>query len=180
MGTLRQLVEDGLESLGTIELGGTLVVGDPTTLAGPSATGGWAGIAVRPGTWHVLARPWFRDRDLLDEVVLAHASAIPSFYEQYDDAQPVAALLLPIGRVCVLDGVLRTDLDVIRQLAEPDREALPFVLDRALVLSGIEQNPAHVIAPRSSEALLVVIGLGRAPGAIAVTESFARDRDPDE
>jgi hypothetical protein len=177
MATMRQLAEDGLEPLGTIELGTTLAVGDPTTLPGTVGTGDWYGTGVRPGTWHVLGRPYAQDPDLLGEIVLVHEAGLRSFYDLYDDATEAAALLLPTGRVGVLDGTLRADLELLKSLVEP--EELPWVLDRGLVARGVAQHPACVVHPRG-DVLLVAIGLDRAPSARATTQPFTSADDADE
>jgi hypothetical protein len=181
MATLRQLAEDGLETLGTIELGTTIAMGDPTSLPGTVGTGDWYGVGVRPGTWHVFGRPYDRDPDLLGEIVLVHADGVRAFYDLYDEAAEAAAFLLPTGRLGVLDGLLRTDLEVLKSLVEPDE--LPWVLDRGLVARGIAQHPAYVYHPRG-DVLLVAIGLDRAPQDRATTQPFSsadteRENEPD-
>lgn len=169
MATTRQLAEDGLEPLGTIELGTTLAVGDPAALPSTVGTGDWYGTGVRPGTWHVFGRAHWADPDLLRELVLVHPDGLRAFYDLYDDAVEAGALLLPSGRVAVLDGALRTDLALLKSLVEP--EELPWVLDRGLVARGIAQHPAYVFHPRG-EVLLVAIGLDRAPSSRATTQPF--------
>lgn len=170
MATMRQLAEDGLETLGTIELGTTLAMGDPTTLRGAVGTGDWYGVGVRPGTWHVFGRPYAADPDLLGEIVLVHDEGLRSFYDLYDDASEAAAFLLPTGRIGILDGALRTDLEVLGSLVEP--EELPWVLDRGLVARGIAQHPASVFHPQG-DVLLVSIGLDRAPRDRASTHPYS-------
>lgn len=175
MATLRQLADDGLESLGTVTFGPTLAVGDPTALAAAAGSGDWHGTGVRPGTWHVLGRPWARDRDRLEEIVLVHEQGLARFYDLYDEAGPAAAFVLPSGRVAALDGRLRTDPALLGALLEPDE--LPWILDGGLVASGLEQHPAHVAHTRG-DVLLVSIGLDRAPSAGASTDPHASS-DPE-
>lgn len=179
MRTLRNLAEDGLESLGTIELGTTVVAGDPAALVTPVGSGEWYGAAVRPGTWHLFGRPWSRDRDLLEEIVLVHQDGIPSFYDLYDEAWETAALQLPRGRLVVLDGALRTNADVLRSVLEV--EELPWVLDRGVVVSGLGELPAQVIAPRTSEVMLLSFGLANVPRVVPeqgmVKDSTGREDD---
>lgn len=178
MRTLRHLEEDGLESLGTIQLGTTVVAGDPGALVTAVGSGAWYGAAVRPGTWHLFGRPWSRDRDLLEEVIVVHADGLASFYDLYDEAQQAATLDLPRGRLVILDGGLRTDADVLKSMV--DVEELPWVLDRGCVIAGLEDCPAQVIAPRTSEVLLLSFGLGNVPRAVAPEEGLTRDgRDED-
>lgn len=172
MRTLRNLAEDGLESLGTIQLGTTVVAGDPVALVTPVGSGSWYGAAIRPGTWHLFGRPWSRDRDLLEELILVHASGLDSFYDLYDEAQEAATLELPRGRLVVLDGGLRTDADVLKSTIEV--EELPWVLDRGVVVGGLEEWPATVIVPRTSEVLLLSFGLGNAP-RVAQEDPMTKD-----
>ena len=179
MRTLRNLAEDGLESLGTIALGTTIVAGDPASLVTPVGRGEWYGAAVRPGTWHLFGRPWSRDRDLLEELILVHEAGIPSFYDLYDEAQEAAALMLPRGRLVVLDGGLRTNAEILKSVLEV--EELPWVLDRGVVVSSLGELPAQVIAPRTSEVMLLSFGLAHVPNGIPeqgmTKDSTAREDD---
>jgi hypothetical protein len=174
MRTLRHLQEDGLEPLGTIQLGTTIVAGDPSALVAPVGSGSWYGAAIRPGTWHLFGRPWVRDPDLLEELILVHESGIPSFYDLYDEAQQSATLDLPYRRLVVLDGGLRTDADLLKSVVEVDVEALPWVLDRGVAIGGLEEFPAQVIVPRTSEVRLLSFGLGNAPRVLP-EEGMTRD-----
>lgn len=182
MATLRQLVADGLEDLGTVELGGTIVAGDPRELVGALGGGGWWGAAVRPGAWRVLGRPWRQDPDQLEEVVLIHDQLVERFYDLYDAAEHQAALLLPTARLVVVAGARRTDAELLEAAATADLEGLPWLVEQGLVLAGIAQNPAQIAAPRgaSAELTLVSIGLTRAPDARAETVPFVQDRSDDD
>lgn len=174
---LRHLEEDGLEHLGTIRLGTTLVLGDPEQLPLPPGTGSWHGSAVQPGAWVLLGRAWPDDPDLLEELVLVREEDLDRFYELYDEAADTAAYLLPTARVAILDGALRADPAVLREVGEADAEALPWVLDRGCVAAGIAQNPARVFQPPGSAAVLVSVTLGPSPGAHATTHTFTMDRE---
>jgi hypothetical protein len=182
MAKLRQLVADGYEDLGTVALGGTIVGGDPSLLAGALGTGGWWGAAVRPGRWQLLGKPWARDPDLLEEVVLVHDELVDRFYDLYDMAEHQAALLLPTARIAVLAGALRTDADTLQSAATAEAEGLPWLLDQGCVIGGIGQNPAQIAAPRgaSAELVMVSVGLTRAPEVRAETVPFVQDRSEDE
>jgi hypothetical protein len=183
----RELVRDGLEDLGTITLGTTLVAGDPAELAvaGPvptSGVAGWHGVAVKPGAWRLFGRPT-DDGEALTEVIFVHEQALPAFWDLYDDAAPVAAFLLPTGRVLVVDGARRSDASLLQAAAEPDD--LPWLLDDGIVLQGLDQHPAHVWTPQSRPgggpvASLVAVALDAAPAARATTSPFtSSDRDGD-
>jgi hypothetical protein len=182
MATLRQLVGDGFEDLGTVALGGTIVAGDPTLLPGALGAGGWWGAAVRPGKWQLLGRPWGPDADLLEEVVLVHVDLLERFYDLYDAAEHQAALLLPTARIAVLAGALRNDGDTLHAAATAEADGLPWLLDQGCVLGGIAQNPAQIAAPRgpSAELTMVTVGLGRAPQVRAETVPFVQDHADDE
>ena len=149
MRTLRNLAEDGLESLGTIQLGHhgrrrrsggarhsgreRIVVrrGDPSGDLAP----------VRPSVV-----PRSRSAGGADPRFTRPAST--SFYDLYDEAQEAATLELPRGRLVVLDGGLRTDADVLKSTIEV--EELPWVLDRGVVVGGLEEWPATVIVPQDA------------------------------
>ena len=178
MRTLRRLREDGLEDLGTIELSTTVVIGDPSALVTTPGSGQWFGAGVRPGTWRLLGRPWWKDEDLLEELVLVHESALDGFYALYDEAVPLATVPLPRHRLVVLDGPLRTDTDALRAMVEP--EELPWVADRGCVVAGIEEFPGQIIGPRAPETLLISIGLSRPPAQQVPAEPFGRDREREE
>ncbi len=174
---LRHLVDDGFEHLGTVRIGTTLVVGDPGQLPLPPGSGAWHGAAVTPGAWELLGRPYEDDPDQLDELVLVHQDEIGRFYELYDEAGDVAAYLLPTARVAVLDGALRADPNLLREAAEADTDALPWVLDRGFVAAGVAQNPVRVYQPPGSSVALVSLALGPAPGVHATTHGFTMDKE---
>jgi hypothetical protein len=182
MATLRQLVADGFEDLGTVALGGTLVAGDPTLLPGALGAGGWWGAAIRPGTWQLLGRAWAPDPDLLEEVVLVHSELLERFYDLYDAAEHQAEVVLPTGRVALLAGVLRTDADTLQAMATAEADGLPWLVDQGCVVGGISQNPAQIAAPRgaSAELAMVTVGLARAPAPRAETVPFVQDRSDQE
>ena len=175
---LRHLEEDGLEHLGTVRLGTTLVLGDPEQLPLPPGTGAWHGAAVKPGAWVLLGRPWAGDPDLLEEIVLVREDDLPRFYELYDEATDTVALLLPTARVAILDGALRIDPAVLRDVGEADADALPWVLDRGCVAAAIGQNPVRIFQPPGPSVTLLSLNLGPSPGAHATTHGFTMDKDP--
>jgi hypothetical protein len=173
----RELLRDGLEDLGTITSGGTLVVGDPAELLAPPGSQRWHGAAVKPGRWRMFGRPT-ADALAFSELVLVHEDAVASFWDLYDDAAPAAAFLLPTARVLVVDGVRRTDAALLQSAAEPDD--LPWVLDDGVVLAGLEQHPAHVWLPKGPVTLLVTIALDAAPSHRVPTQPYTSSDRPDE
>ncbi|MCB9687378.1 MAG: hypothetical protein H6738_13750 [Alphaproteobacteria bacterium] len=161
-----------------MSLGSTLVVGDPSELLAAPGTGRWHGTAVKPGTWHVLARPG-DDPDQLVEIILVHEDGLRPFWDLYDLCAPAAAMLLPTARVIVVDGRSRTDAELLRAAAEPDD--LPWMLDHGLVAFGIAQHPAHVWQPRdATEALLVAVALDRAPSHAVPTDPHQSQGGPSD
>ena len=156
---LRELLADGLEDLGEIELGGLISVGDPVTFLGPAPSREQA--RVRPGTWRVLGRPWEEDPTLLGELILVHTTAIGGFYDLYDVLQVGGDVAVDSGRVAVLDQALAGDEAVLRSLYEP--EELPWILDRGLVAEAIPGGPAVLLRPAAEPATLIAIALGPKP-----------------
>ncbi|MEQ1568326.1 MAG: hypothetical protein ABMA64_21990 [Myxococcota bacterium] len=176
MRILRQLADDGLEDLGVIELGGTVVLGCPSLLLAPAGAGQWYGSGVRAGRWHLLGRPWSVDRDLLEEVILAHESALGNFYTAYDEATRAASLALPRHRLVIVDGTARTDTATLRSMVEVDDEALPWVTDRGAVFAGIGEHGVQVIAARTRETLLIAASFGPPPPEIPAADPFTHDQ----
>lgn len=174
---LKELNADGLEILGRVRLGSTAVVGDPLVLLQPPGTGAWHGLPIKPGAWHLLGRPWEDDDALLDELVAVHEDALSLFWDLYDDAEAAAGFPLGSGRVALLDGEARTDADLLRELMEPDLEALPWVHDRGLVAAAIPGGAARVYQGRGPEVLLLSVALSPAPRERATNESHVQDRD---
>jgi hypothetical protein len=179
MRILRQLAEDGLEQLGTLTLPSTVAIGDPGAFVGPVGGGRWFGGGVLAGTWWMFGRPWSEDADYLEEVVLVHEAALPSFYAAYDELGPVATLPLEHARLAILAGGLHKDVKVLKSLAEP--EELPWVLDEGgLVVAGIGEFPAQVAATRGSPIAMFSVGLSRPPEQSVPTAPFTADQDDDE
>lgn len=167
---LRKLIDDGLEELGTFQLDGRVVAGDPTALAGSTA---WSS-PVHRGTWRALGHPWARDPDQLDEVVLVHDDAIASFYDLYDAAVHAATLTLPTGRLAVVDASKRLDTELLRSIASA--EAFPWVLDLGVALGALDGLPAQIAAPKAAEVRMILVGLGPAPDPrIATSPSLVED-----
>lgn len=165
----RELLRDGLEDLGAVALGPTLVAGDPAELLAPPGSGRWHGVAVRPGRWRMFGRPT-PSGESLTEIVLVHEEALPAFWDLYDEAGPVGAFLLPTARVLVVDGARRTDAALLQSAAEPDD--LPWLLDDGAVFAGLDQHPAHVWAPKGAIVPLVAIALDAAPAERATTQPY--------
>lgn len=170
---LRELVADGLEDLGEIELGGVIAVGDPVTFLGPAPAREQA--RVRPGTWRVLGRPWEDAPELLGELILVHADAIRSFYDLYDALQAGDGVPVDSGRVAALDAKLAGDDVVLKSLYEP--EELPWILDRGLVAAAVPGGPAVLLRPASEPAALLSIALGPKPAHSAPSLPDVVDSD---
>jgi hypothetical protein len=176
--TLRSLTDDGWEQLGEIELGGTVVAGDPVSLLSPISSRTWYGAAVRPGRWHVLARPLPRDRDQLEEIALVHHDQLRSFYDLYDDATHTGSFELPRRRLVVLDGNLRVNEVLLKEALTV--EELPWVLDRGLVTAAIAEHPVQIIVPSGAQPGLIVFGLGPAPAQSAPTHPFSHEEKDED
>ena len=160
---LRELVADGLEDLGEIELGGQVSIGDPVTFLGPAPSREQA--RVRPGTWRVFGRPWEADPTLLGELILVHATAIGAFYDLYDALEHGGEMQVDSGRIAVLDAAIAGDDGVLRSLYEP--EELPWILDRGLVAEAVPGGPAVLLRPGSEPATLIAVALGPKPAFLA-------------
>jgi hypothetical protein len=174
----RELVRDGLEDLGTIAVGATVVAGDPAELLSVPGAGTWHGTATKPGRWRMFGRPT-DDGLAYTELVLVHEDAVPAFWDLYDDAAPVASFLLPTARVLVVDGARRTDAALLQAAAEPDD--LPWILDDGIVLAGLAQHPAQVWAPRAPVVSLLAVSLDAAPAQQVPTQPFtSSDRSDDD
>ena len=178
MATLRSLTDDGWEQLGELTLGGTLVVGDPVSLTAPPSARCWVSATARPGIWSVFARPWRRDPDQLEEIVIVYRDALKGFYELYDEAVHLGSVDLPRRRLVVLDGMLRSDHALLEALSTV--EEMPWMLERGLVTGAIGENPAQIAAPRAPQAALFTFGLGPAPAQGVNTTPFSHDASGDE
>jgi hypothetical protein len=176
--TMRGLTEDGWEQLGEIELGGTLVAGDPVSLLSPISSRTWYGAAVRPGRWHVLGRPWRKDRDQLEEISLVHHDHLRGFYDLYDEAAHTGSFELPRRRLVVLDGNLRVNEAILKEALTV--EELQWVLDRGLVTAAIAEHPVQIIVPGGAQPGLIIFGLGPPPVQSAPTDPYSHEeRDED-
>jgi hypothetical protein len=153
---LRDLVADGLEYLGEIELGGLVSVGDPATFLGDSPDR--VQIRVRPGKWFVLGRAWEENPDLLEEVLVVHEAALGQFYDLYDAAIPGGEADVLSGRVVALDGAIAGDAGVLKDAFEP--EELPWIRDRGWVVFAVPGGPARVIRPVSDPVELLAVAMG--------------------
>lgn len=179
MKIVRQLAEDGLEGLGTLHLPAAVAIGDPAAFGAPSGSGRWFGATVMAGPWWMFGRASEADPDVLEEVVLVHETALPSFYTVYDEIVTVATIPVERGRVAVLAGGLHKDAAVLRGLVEPD--ALPWVYeDRGVVVEALGEWPVTIAASRGSPLVLIAVGLGRPPDHLVPTQPFsAEDGDDD-
>jgi hypothetical protein len=176
--TLRSLADDGWEQLGEIELGGTVVAGDPVSLLSPISSRTWYGAAVRPGRWYVLARPLPRDPDQLEEIAIVHQEQLRSFYDLYDEASHAGSFDLPRRRLVVLDGNLRVNEAVLKDALTV--EELPWMLDRGLVTAAIGEHPVQIIMPRGAQPGLLIFGLGPAPAQGVPTDPFSHEEKDED
>ncbi len=158
MQELRKLAEDGLETLGDLDLGTRVVVGDPGRFASET---GVVRLAVAPGRWTLLGRAWERDPDELSELVLVHDSAVSDFYALYDGLVSAGEADLPGGRVAVLDARMAGDLDLVKSLYEPDE--LPWVLASGAVAGEGPGGPARVYRSATEPIGMILIALGPPP-----------------
>lgn len=160
---LRQLREDGFELLGELELGGAVVVGDPSRIGQTPANGAYHAAASERGRWLLLGRPDEEDPDTLIEVVLAHESVVTQFWAVYDEAGLAAEFPAPTGRLLVVEAT-RKDSASLRQSAyEPDEEGLPWLLDHAVVLAADAAHPVRVFQPAGDKVSLLALNFGEAP-----------------
>jgi hypothetical protein len=178
MKALRALAADGFELLGEVTLGGTVVVGDPTRFLAAPEAGAWFGGPVLAGRWFVVGRPFEADPDRFDELVLVHELGVERFWALYDAAIEVATCPVDHGQVLVVDGGARLDHGLLREVAEVDTDALPWVLDRGVLVASVGHHPAVVRVPRAREILLVSVGLGPVPDHVVPVDPFAMDSDP--
>lgn len=164
---IRELADDGLEHLGTIELGAALVVGDPVRIGQTPADGAYHAGACVPGRWVLLGRAAEGDPDTLSEVVACHEDALASFWEHYDDADLVAALPVDTARVMVIEAVRKDDAPLRQEACEIDSEGLPWILDRAAVLAAEPGQPVRVFQPPGERITLLSITFGPAPRVLS-------------
>ncbi|MEL6346745.1 MAG: hypothetical protein AAFV53_26765 [Myxococcota bacterium] len=154
---LDDLVADGLEALGTITIGDRLSIIDPLIgLEGPTA-----GVVLpcAPGAWSVLGRAWAADRDMLEEVIAVHHSALPSFYSRYDEAQPRSVLLVKRQRLAMVDGPRARDVTLRAQMLHEDADALPWILDDGILFETIGEQPAQLLLTDDDEHVLISLVL---------------------
>lgn len=178
---LHALAADGFEYLGTFDLGGAVVVGDPTLLSRMPANGAYHAAPTQRGTWHVLGRPDDADADVLAEVVFVAEEALPEFWDLYDRADFSEEIPDPSGRLLVLDAVRKDDAAVRQSAFEPEEDGLPWLLDRGVVLRGDPLHPVRVFGatagatsdsgPRPDKLALLALNFGRAP-AVRVGRSL--------
>lgn len=167
-----KIEREGLETLGSLRLGGVVVVGDPLVIGRNPSNGAYHAARTAAGTWQVFGRPQDSDPDRLVEVVLVASSAGSRFWELYDDAVVAAVLPTHAARIAVVDGPKKDDLELCRSLYEPDHDALPWLREDALVLAG---DPAHEVVVRSAgePAVFLSVAFGPVPimpSAAPITE----------
>ena len=147
MPTMDDLHVDGLELLGELTLGVQTRVGDAGALLG----GGGESMATRPGAWTLVCRPLEEDPDLLEEVVAFHTPALPRFYERYDGAVRAAALPISSGRYVIAGA---SDLIArLEEMIEVEADALPWVMDDAVVVAGVRAEQASLLVPPGGDAV---------------------------
>lgn len=166
-GLARQMADEGLEAIGTIEVSGVLVVGDPAVIGRNPANGAYHALRTRQGTWHLFLRPEADDADTIAEIVAIHEEALPKFFEIYDDAAPVLEIAAPSGRICLLDGPLKDDLELRGALLEPDLDALPWVTDRGVVVASQTGHPARIFHGSETPIEHVSVAFGPVPWQVA-------------
>ncbi len=149
---MEQLAEDGLQFIGAVECGNSLVVGDPARIGTASFR-----TTIEPGEWRLFLR--MDEKDLPAELVACHVSILPEFYDRYDTAGVVCEFLVDSGRLALLDGPLADDVGVLREMFEPDD--LPWVLDRAVVAEA--RSPARVYVDGGAPLRMLSVAFGPAP-----------------
>lgn len=160
---LSELEADGFELLGEIEIGGAVVIGDPSRIGQTPADGAYHAAASMRGRWLLLGRAEENDPDALAEVVLAHETVVQQFWSAYDEAGLVAEFPAPTGRLLVTEAS-RKDNPSLRQSAyEPDDEGLPWLLERAVVLAADAAHPIRVYQVAGDKVSLFAINFGEAP-----------------
>ena len=148
MPTMEELRADGLELLGEVQLRTQTRVGDAAALV---HTGGGETLATRAGAWLLLGRSLEEDPDLLEEVVAVHADSLGRFYELYDSAARAAMLPSSSGRFVVSDA--QGLASGLAEMLGVDRDALPWVLDDGVGVSGIREHRATLMLPVLEEPL---------------------------
>jgi hypothetical protein len=160
--TKHRIAREGLEPLGSIRLGGVVVIGDPLVIGRNPSNGAYHAARTAGGSWEVFGRPDEADPDRLVEVVLVATPVAARFWELYDDAVVTAVLAPQAKRIAVVDGPRKDDLSLCQAMYEPDLDALPWLVDDALVLAG---DPAHEVVLRGAgePAVLLSIAFGPVP-----------------
>lgn len=165
-----RLGEDGFEYMGSIGLGGVVVVGDPVVLGRTPANGAYAAARIAAGEWDVFVRA---EGDAIIELIAVADFAIERFTDLYDDANPAAVLPIRALRVAILDGSLKDDEAVRLAMYEPDVDGLPLLTDRGCVIAGDPEHPV-VVRTAGEPAELVSVSLGAVPLS-RPTQPFAEE-----
>ncbi len=160
---VRTLAADGLEPIGTITLGGVLVVGDPLVIGRTPANGAYHAASCEPGTWYLFVRAHESDPDAISELIAIHADGLPRFYELYDEAGVAGELPADSGRLTLLDGKKKDDVDLRTAMFEPDLDALPWVLDEGVVVGVMPGGLPRVFEGAESPLRYLSVGFGVRP-----------------
>jgi hypothetical protein len=127
MVTADDLARDGLEPMGTVTLGQSVVLCDPADLVGGTRR------PTKPGEWALFVRADPDDADAITEAVMVHPGALPSFWERYDEAVSAGEVVVPRGRLALVDQRKATDTALRAAMYEPDE--LPWLFDGGAVLA---------------------------------------------
>lgn len=165
------LAGDGLEPMGTVTVGPT------TTVCDPSEVTGGVRRATKPGEWAMFVRGDADDPDAIGEAVLVHPAALPSFWQRYDEAVPGGELLASRGRVALMDVRRAGDTALRAAMFEP--EELPWLFDGGAVLPTRADGRAQLFFS-GNPAILVSLVFGPAaqviPGTVTLDEEQGESR----
>jgi hypothetical protein len=165
-----RLAEDGLEYMGTITLGGVVVIGDPLVLGRTPANGAYTATRTASGAWDLLVRA---DGDEIVELIAVASYAIERFWDLYDEANPIGELPNGALRIALLDGTRKDDEAMRLAMYEPDAEGLPWVTDVGCVIAGVRDE---IVGVRAAGEPAEFVSIAFGPMATAMpTVPFAEE-----
>jgi hypothetical protein len=165
MVTADDLARDGLEPMGTVTVGATTAVCDPSEVTGGVRR------ATKPGEWAMFVRGDADDPDTISEAVLVHPGALASFWQRYDEAVAAGELVASRGRIVVMDVRKAGDTALRAAMFEPDE--LPWLFDGGAVLPTRADGKAQLFFS-GNPAILASVVFGAAavvvPGTVTLDD----------
>jgi hypothetical protein len=121
------LARDGLEPMGSVAVGATMVLCDPSDVTGGTRR------QMKPGEWSLFVRPDPDDDEVIIEAILVHPGAIAGFWERYDEAVAAGEIVVARKRLAFVDVRQAGDTALRAAMFEPDE--LPWLFEGGAVLA---------------------------------------------